>query len=330
MSDSQCLMTGVYRSGTEFTSLLLSGHPDVSSTMYHVNVLRFCLGRYDPIDAPERLSAAVGDIAERLLDRYSIKLDADAVIDRCRAAPRVDYAVLYDSVMSTLWIDGTRRHWVEKAQLLWREIPRFIDMMPNGRAILVVRDPRSVLASFKRYTYAPPPAYLGAIFNCYDALQSALRYRRELPQERFLLVRYEEAALEPEAVRRQMFEFLGVDPERGALEPSRWRDASGAPWVANSSFDDGSGGFDASSSVDRWKRGLEAAEIGLVESVCGDLLPAFGYEPSGVEFDWLDSLRLFLHDGAITEHFRRFLFRGEGVEAFPTDPLEPQNWEENN
>ena len=32
--------------------------------------------------------------------------------------------------------------------------PEFIKIMPNGKAIIVVRDPRSVLASFKKFTNA--------------------------------------------------------------------------------------------------------------------------------------------------------------------------------
>ena len=35
---------------------------------------------------------------------------------------------------------------------MWREIPTFIGMLPNAKAIHIIRDPRSVLASFKKYT----------------------------------------------------------------------------------------------------------------------------------------------------------------------------------
>ena len=85
----------------------------------------------------------------------------------------ITYGVLYDVLMTTLWVTEEKRHWAEKCQILWREIPDFIDMMPNGRAILAIRDPRSVLASFRAFTFVPPPAYLGAIFNCFDALKHA-------------------------------------------------------------------------------------------------------------------------------------------------------------
>ena len=50
---SQTLITGVYRSGTEFITHLIGCHPDLSVSMYHINVLRFLLNNYDPINLRE-------------------------------------------------------------------------------------------------------------------------------------------------------------------------------------------------------------------------------------------------------------------------------------
>ena len=41
LSKKQILITGVYRSGTEYFSHLLNQHPEISSTMYRINALRF-------------------------------------------------------------------------------------------------------------------------------------------------------------------------------------------------------------------------------------------------------------------------------------------------
>lgn len=328
-SSSQTLITGVYRSGTEFVSQLVSGHPELSATMYHVNVLRFCRGRYDPIANPSNLRRAVAETGARLYRRYGIRLDEAAVVEHCQKVSQVTYEVLYDALMSVLWLGDGRRHWSEKCQLVWREIPSFIEAMPNGRAILVIRDPRSVLASFKRYTYAPLPAYLGAIFNCFDAMSKALTFQERLPKDRFLVLRYEDAAREPERTSRRLYAFLGLDPDRAVFDPSTWRDNHGELWKANTVFAVNTSGFDPGASIDRWKSNLEDWEIALTEFVCGDAMDAFAYSKSGTTLDWPRTLKAILPDSAITGHLSRYLLKGEGIQAFPTDPLVWENWQEN-
>ena len=329
-SESQTLITGVYRTGSEFVANLLGCHPEVSVSMYSVNAPRFIYGRYDPVSEPARYRAAVEDLARRLWQRYQRKLDVDGVLSELDRLPSVDYGTLYDVAMCSLYIEPPARHWAEKNQLLWREIPAFLTSVPNGKAILVVRDPRSVLASFKKYTYAAPPAYLGAVFNCLDAMQYALRYRNEVEPSRFLLIRYEDAARAPQTAAETMWRFLGL---RGTYDVSKregWVDSHGRPWRANSSFhsNDDARTFDVESSVRRWEAQLDPAEMSLTEGVCGAIMREFGYAPTLDTPDWLAAFRMFAHNDEITAHFRRWLVTGEGVEAFPTDPLNPANWKD--
>ncbi len=325
----QALITGVYRSGSEFVSLLISGHPDLSATMYHVNALRFLSGRYEPIADAGNLARAVADTATRLEERYGIEMDTGRVLSRCRNLETIDVCTVYDVIMSELWLGGGKRHWAEKCQLVWREVPEFLDLMPCGRAILVIRDPRSILASFKRYTYAPPPAYLGAILNCLDAMTKALTYLDRFPPDRFRVVRYEGAAREPAAVAAELFEFLGLDPASGPVDRSRWTDSLGNPWVANSAFAENDSDFDVEKAIERWKGGLKDWEIALTETVCGSCMTAFGYELSGLIADWSDVLPVIRSDNDLNSRFEHWRTTGEGMQAFPTDPVDSRNWEEN-
>jgi hypothetical protein len=328
-SQSQTLITGVYRTGTEFIAQHLGAHPKLDVSMYRVNAPRFILDRYDPISDPTQTLAALRDLADRLLERYQIVLDQPAVLKELETDGPITYARLYNVVMSVMYLAGEKVHWAEKNQLLWREIPWFVNNMPNGKAILVLRDPRSVLISFKKYTYAPSPAYLGAIFNCLDAMASAARYETELGPDRFIWVRYEDFALRPIEETQRLWAFLGLEGgPAGGSAPGDWKDAYGRPWHANSSFQPNDPGvaFDVNASIHRWKKGLSKEEIALAEVVSGSYLERFGYEPSGIPVDWPAMLRLFMNDEKMLAHFRRWLYTGEGIQAFPTDPLKPENW----
>lgn len=332
-SATQTLLTGVYRSGTEYLAQVLGCHPEVSSTMYRVNVLRFAWGKYDPISDPAQYSKALADTGARIASRYGLVLDEARIKARLARAGPVSYGTLYDAIMTDLYVDGTRRHWIEKNQLLWREIPVFLDLVPEGRAVLVVRDPRAVLLSFKKYTYAPPPAYLQAVFNCVDAMQHAARYKAELPASRFRVVRYEDVAQDPQRHAEALWAFLGVgDANRvDVRNGTGWKDATGKPWRVNSSFHaaDDARPFDVASSIERWRTLLSPEEVALAEGICGAAMAQFAYEPSFPKAAWPDALRLLAHDDGLMHMLRRWLQTGEGIEAFPTDPLDPRNWEEN-
>ena len=327
-SRSQTLITGAYRTGTEYVAQLMGCHPLLSVTMYAVNALRFVYGRFDPIADLSRAEAAVRAIADRVRTRYDFTVPVDEVLARLRAAPRVTYGTLYDEVMCALHLRTPAEHWAEKNQLLWREIPLFLDGMSNGRAVLVLRDPRSVLVSFKKYTYAPAPAYLGAVFNCWDAMVHADRYAKELAADRFLVVRYEDAARCPQAQAERIWSFLGLSGGADVGDRRRWRDAHGRPWHANSSFHSSGDAqaFDVERSIERWREEITPAELALIEGVCGPLMERFGYTPATGAADWNLATEAIGGDALIGAYLRHWQLTGEGIQAFPTDPLDPKNW----
>ncbi|CAA6605005.1 hypothetical protein MTBLM1_40209 [Rhodospirillaceae bacterium LM-1] len=325
-SSSQTLITGVYRSGTEYLSQLLSGHPRLSCTMYHVNALRFVLNRYEPLGERKNLDRALADMNARLGKRYGLSVDADRVIDRMSSSGFSNWAGLYDAVMSELWLGEQKEHWAEKCQLVWREIPQFLREMPNGKAILLIRDPRSVTASFQRFTHAPAPAYLGAVFNSLDALQHAMKFQETLDPARFAAVRYEDLASDPERETARLYKFLGLDPSEARLDPTSWIGETGQKWASNSSFSNGAR-FDVAASIKRWRDNLDPIDRGFVEAICKGAMEHWRYDSFGPPADWPEILRRVLPDANLTMMLRLALVNGEGTQAFPTDPVDPANWD---
>lgn len=327
-SESQTLITGVYRTGTEYLTHLVNSHPEVSASMYSVNVPRFIQGKYNPIAEQDNYMRALTAIRERLIQRYEKSIDVEALGSALAQAGEVTYEKLYDLVMSKLYLSGEKRHWAEKNQLLWREIPKFIDNMPNGKAVLVIRDPRSVLVSFKNFTYAPAPAYLGAVFNCLDAMLHAIHYASKLPSNRFLLLRYEDIAVEPQSTANQVWRLIGAETGFDVKSSNRWLDAYGKPWHANSSFHAQVNlkPFDIVDSINRWRGKITDFELGLTELICGELMEIFGYDRHASSQDWLGVFRKEISDSVLMSYLDHWLATGQGIQAFPTDPVKPENW----
>lgn len=329
-SSSQTLITGTYRTGSQYLTQLIGCHPSINASMYSVNVLRFVDGRYDPISKRANYTTALADVAARVKARYGREVDIPFVLHELDSLPQVDYGKLYDILMCHLYLRYPATHWAEKCQLLWREIPRFLEMMPNGRAILILRDPRSVLVSFKRLTYATPPAYLGAIFNCFDAMKHAMRYQREIP-ERVLVVRYEDAACKPQQVAEQCWRFMNIDGTSDVTQNHGWMDSNGKPWHSNTVFkfndERDAQPFDVEDTLERWRGRISDDEIALTEGICGDLMETFDYQRAGSRLiDWPQAMKQFIDSPLVLSYFRKWLMDGEGIEEFPTDPLKPENW----
>lgn len=331
-STKQIFITGCYRSGTEYITNLLGNHPRLATSMYVVNFMRFCYQRYDPVGEEDNYSRLIFDATWRMRARWGVRLDVHALLDECQQRGQISYAFLYDLMMSRLLLDEQKTIWAEKNQLLWSKIPDFLELFPEGQVIHVLRDPRSVLASFKKNTYVPPPAYLGAIFNCFDSMQKALQYQQSLPPARYRLICFEDVLGEPEASLRSLYDFLGLDATHDLLSQDDWRTSSGERWNHNSAFmsanDDGKK-FDAQAARHRWKTELTPADLALCEAVNAVGMEAFGYVHSGRTTPWPTMIKSLIEDQRLTQYLRRWLVAGQGVEEFPTDPIEPQNWEEN-
>lgn len=299
--------------------------------MYVVGFMRYCYGRYDPIEEPHNYCKLIFDLAFRARLRYGRELCVYELIDQCEMMDRVDYASIYDMIMTRLFLHDDITQWGEKTQLVWTKIPSFVQMFPNPKVIHVIRDPRSVLASFKNFTYSPAPAYLGAIFNCFGSMKHGLLYKENIPKKRYKVLKYEDLATRPVETLEETFSFLELSANHELLDQTGWRDAKGDKWTHNSAFHDTDESFEATSALVRWRDQLTDWEIGLCEFINRDMMLAYGYqiETKQQNFDFLKALEVIHDDDRLTTYLKLWLTERSGVEEFPNDPLSFKNWSEN-
>lgn len=147
---------------------------------------------------------------------------------------------------------------------------------PNAQYIHIIRDPRAVLASYRKVPHLPD-----------DALEVAADWRRSVSairsfgarnRTRYLEVAYEDLVVEPERELRRICSFLNetfdsmmldyhrLNRERG-LEPARhmgWKRRTLDP--------------PAKDRIDAWRHELEPADVEVVNSVAG---PLWGKDAAG-------------------------------------------------
>jgi hypothetical protein len=334
-SKSQTLITGLYRSGTEYITHLIDSHPSISATMYRINILRFAYKKNNNIIFKENYRKVLTDLNKRLKLRYNIKLNTKRICDHIKTLKtKVTYGKLYDIIMSDLYLKGSIEHWAEKNQLMWREIPEFIRIMPNGKAIIIVRDPRSILASWKNHTYAKKPLYLESIFNSFDLFNFIKKNKKLIKKKKLYIVQYEKVLLQPKSEINKIFKFLNIPCLKNIKINERQLDAYGNIWKTNSSFEKSKNPrvFDKKLSKIRWKKNLSDEEILVTEMICSEYMKYFGYKSKYKIKDkkiLKNSLNLLIKNKQIEEHLKTYFKKREGIQKFPTNPLDPKNWSNN-
>lgn len=155
--------------------------------------------------------------------------------------------------------------------------PQLLEMFPDAKLILALRDPRAVVASMKdvarrhREKGERPPAFIRDVRA--SALEVARLQRRglealEAAPERVLAVHYEDLVTEPEAEARRLCDFLGAPfvPEMIRVEAAAMDRPEGEAAARTTAWytpEEATRAIDAD-RLDLWRERLSEGEAGLV------------------------------------------------------------------
>lgn len=320
---SPVFLSSVYRSGSTFMAGVLNCHPNFVATSSSVKFLRFCLDRYDPIE--EKYETLVRETWKRINTRWDLSFDIDRVISQAEEIG-ISYAALYDTILRHSIPGGLQQdiNWVEKIAIMWSRIPDFLEMFPQGKVIHVLRDPRSITASYKKETYEPGYTYLDAAFNFLHAVDSVESYRDEFGEDRVLMVQTEHVSANPETELRRICDFLEVGFSERMLDPDRYGTIVGEDWQSNTSFGGRVAGF--SPPTEHWREHMSKAETMFVEMITQPKFSRYGYVSAGhtpAREDW-DEIYKFISDPFIATRFQTWLQHGKGSEGYRSDPIKTE------
>ncbi len=317
-------ITGVYRSGTTLVSNILRKHPELDITYDSVNYFRYVIKKN--IEAAKYIEITKS-IEKRMSDRYSIKLNSEKIINDIEKSKKdIDHAVIYSCIMNNLFSYSNNR-WGEKSVLEWTSIPKFLKMYEDSQAIHIIRDPRDVLASRKYMTIAPGKQYLDTIFNCMHSMQCAIKYKTQLPSDRYLLISYEELILQKEKTTKKIFKFLKEEFYDDLIEYENLIDNKGEALSVNthSSYSD----TNPNNLIGRWREKLDSEDIMLTQLLLKNYMKNFHYEIDQNYNNSNDSKiaeKVFEDDVLLKKRWLNYKKTGEGVEDFTNDPTDPENW----
>lgn len=319
------LVSAAMRSGSTLVSNILNAHKDI------LIVENFHFQRFIYQDGKKLtknlLKYKVYEMRDRLQLRYNYKINAENVIDSVLKRG-ISYKNLYDELIKDQANINRVKIAGEDSALNWRFIKTFYNFYPNAKIIHLIRDPRSIFASWKKATYQKND-YWGCIYNTIDCMNYALKYSKILNKKNYLALRFEDILLNPEFFAKKMCSFLNIQFTEDMINPKRWsklfnnKNASlGWSSIEKKSMD----GF-YKNRVDAWKKILTDEEINTIQTFMSKNLIQWGYDLYPTRSNKID---VFLDctnkSSYLKKNLQNFLKTGEGSDLLKDDPTDPYTW----
>jgi hypothetical protein len=152
--------------------------------------------------------------------------------------------------------------------------PLIAQLIPEARFMLHLRDPRAVI--FSSEFAEPDPAKRPTVLSFARHLRKYAAFATVLPLNlhlvgRLIVTHYEPVVQNPEIEMRKMLNFLGLDYLPEIIEIERFRKADGKAWPSNSAI------YQTSDRI--WRAEMPDEMIELTEFICDPEMQLHGYKP---------------------------------------------------
>ena len=216
----QVFLTGTMRTGGSLLINLLSIHSKVLIINERLHFFRFMYEKYNPIN-DKNLDLLLNDYYLRVKYRNNIIIDRKGLYKKIQDIG-ISYKTIYEVLLNDLVKETDKEIIGEYTALKWDNIKDLFNLVPNSKAIHVIRDPRAVLSSWKKLSSIPNNAYLNCIFNWVDSARYIFEHYKKLRQDKYIFVIYEKIMANPEKEIKRLCEFLNINFEKKMVEPEKW------------------------------------------------------------------------------------------------------------
>jgi hypothetical protein len=283
---------GCPRSGTTLLRTMLNSHPGMAIP-HETRILIPGYRRraqWGDLTRPENRRRVADWVVDRNASRYwRLTDDADELVERMVAA-----APTLGSVLSAGFRLYAERHgkprWGEKRPSVVKNLDAVFAMFPDAQYVNVVRDPRAVVASIRkvgRQHRWPTHGVPGGTVTWERSIRAADRWRRRLPPDQFLELRYEDLVADTAAALGRLVAFLDLDPD-GLEAMQRHHETADLQSRTLHAL------VSRPVTTERlraWEQALRPREVAFVESVLGGWMRRYGYEPEATGVKVPDGLR---------------------------------------
>ncbi len=308
--------TGQVRSGGTLLTRIFDQSNELKVAYDTIHYMRFSFKNYHPLE--KNYSQLLIEMNERLNKRWDLSINIKDIKDDISKYSKITDAIVYDCIMrSFLGISNNYGiRWGDRTALRWEGIKPFLKMFPQGKAIINYRDPRAILASYKRSTYLPEPMYLDIIFSSlslFNYISSLNKISKNIH-----LIKYEDLIENPQFIIKKASQFLEIDYKDEMLNVAQFKDFKGQKFNTDSSFTSQKESID-NSSRDLWKNNLSNIEIYFTEMILKDHMVSLGFNLSEINLNQkeITEFKKLLDNKYINKRILYWKKNGNGQENYP-------------
>mgnify|MGYP006076548723 CR=1 FL=1 len=322
-------VSAAMRGGSTLVSNILNAHSKVQ-IIENFHFQRFLYKKNEVLNK-KKVEFRIREMGLRLGIRFNIKINEKNVLKEIFKG-KLSHKNIYDCLIKEqLKINPSLKIIGEDSALNWRFIEIFCKMYKNAKVIQLIRDPRSIFASWKKITYQKKD-YWGCIFNCIDNMNYGKYLSKKLSKKNYMCLRFEDILTDPNLYAKKIAKFINIKFEPNMTKPEKWEKIFKNKYASLgfSSIEKKSVNGFFTNRIDSWKRELSSNEIKIVEYFAKKNLKQFNYELSNKTIKKID-LKNFLKkkidkSNYLKKNFSTLLKTGHGTDLLSTDPTDPKTW----
>lgn len=326
------LITGTMRTGGTLLINSLSLSKKIVIFNERLNYFRFIFEKYKKINK-KNLLQIIEELSLRLKYRQSIRINKRAILKNLKNK-ELNHSNLFDAIQMYFLkkYNVKKSIWGEYANLTWNYIPNFLELFNDGKVVIIVRDPRAILSSFKKITFLKKKLYLNAIFNWLDLLFFLKNLKKRKIKDKCLITSFESLHRNPKKELKRICSFLNIkyenkmssNKEHKRLDPKKIK-------INISSFSNKLVHGFSTKRINNWKNYLENWEIFLCDKLCKKYYKEYKYVEHN--FSKLEKIKLnkiiktnFENNEYLKKLLKKYIRTKKGTDTYPIDPVNPRNW----
>ena len=321
-------VSATMRSGSTLVSNILNAHSEVQ-IIENFHFQRFLYNKGERL-TKKNVQFKIREMGLRLKIRYDIDINAEKVLKKI-LKKNLTYKNVYDELMKEqLNINNKIKIVGEDSAMNWRFIEIFCNLYKNAKIIHLIRDPRSIFASWKKATYQKLD-YWGCIVNCIDNMNYATYYSKKLKKENYLVLRFEDILIDPKKYSKKISKFLGIKFETNMIKPKKWEKlfenkfaSLGWSSIEKKAID----GF-FKDRINSWKKILSEREISIIQHYTKKNLIEWGYSFSKInnsEKNLKSFKKMIKKRKYLKKIFYKLETEGIGTDKLKNDTRDPKTW----
>lgn len=219
---------------------------------------------------------------------------------------------------------------VEYANGEWRNIDHFLKIRKSYKAFFILRDPRAVYSSFKKYSYARNNDYWYCIFNWLDSVQYINKIKSLYDKKRLLILRFEDIHNNPKENIKKILSFSNVNTGK-FLTQNEWKKRllHDEQFVNISAYNNKKSFGFSKKRINNWKNYISIEEIKTIEFFLHDEMRNYDYDLnySGKRCSAVSKFITKLKkNNKLKVYIDKFFRSGKGSHKRPENPIYAKNW----